>query len=173
MKSADVIACLRNCYFTGNGWAVVTELKPSAGYAGEQRRLDLYAIECSPSKGMPKHAVEVKVSRADWLRELKSPLKRRMAMAISNYFWIAAPVGMIRPEELPPMCGLLEVPEDWQERRRYGYGYLIKHPAEYRDAVRPTWALVGSLLRRPLLEEEAIATGCGDSAAPLSSGAEG
>jgi hypothetical protein len=151
VKSSEVIDCLRRFRFAGPSWAVVTELKPSTGYAGENRRIDLFAIECAPSKGMPKHAVEVKVSRADWLRELKQPLKRRMAMAISNYFWIAAPAGVVKPEELPPMCGLLEVPDDWQTATRYGWGWLERHPAEYRDAVRPTWSLVASLLRRPQL----------------------
>jgi hypothetical protein len=154
MKSDDVIRCLRKFYFTGNGWAVVTELKPAAGYAGEQRRLDVFAIECSPSKGVPKHAVEVKVSRGDWLRELKQPLKRRMAMAISNYFWIAAPEGIVKPEELPAMCGLLEIPADWETAQRFGYGWMVKHPAEYRDAVRPTWALVASLVRRHEQQKE-------------------
>lgn len=156
MRSEEVIECLRARRFTGKAWAVVKELKPSAGYAGENRRIDLFAIECAPSKGMPKHAVEVKVSRADWLRELKQPLKRRMGMAISNYFWIAAPVGIVMPEELPAMCGLLEIPEDWNSPKRFGWGWLEKHPAEYRDAVRPTWSLVASLLRRPLLEEVEI-----------------
>jgi len=154
VKSSDVIACLMQYMFAGTSWAVVKELKPSVGFAGENRRLDLFAIECAPSKGMPKHAVEIKVSRADWLREVKQPLKRRMGMAISNYFWIAAPAGIVNPEELPHHIGLLEIPDDWREQQRWGFGWLVKHPAEHRDAVRPTWSLVASLLRRPIIEQE-------------------
>jgi hypothetical protein len=146
MTEKEVIDALIKHRFQSHTHGYVTEFKPSSGFAGSNRRIDLYAIECAPSKGCPKHAVEVKVSRQDWLNELKQPMKRRMAMDISNYFWFAAPVGIIKKEELPPQCGLIEVggePNCWGI-----YPITTTHPAEYRDPVRPTWSFVATLMRR-------------------------
>jgi hypothetical protein len=114
----------------------------SVGYKGEGRKIDLWALSCSTADGLIAHSYEVKVSRADWLSELKKPLKRRMAMAISNQFWFVAPKGIIKPEEIPHLCGLIEVTQGpiglWTERTLQ---------AEFRDKVRPTWAIVGQMAR--------------------------
>ncbi len=127
----------------GNGYVRVRELRPSVGYKGEERRIDLWVIECRPSAGMPAHAVEIKVSRGDWLRELKQPMKRRAAMAISNFFWIAAPKGIVKPEELPSDCGLIEFKA---ETEAWDHGEITV-PANYRDKVRCSWGLMASVLR--------------------------
>ncbi|MDL5351118.1 hypothetical protein [Microbacterium sp. zg-YB36] len=75
------------------------------------RRIDALILS-----GTQTTAVEIKVSRADFLRE--TPEKRRAWMAVSNRFVYAAPVGLIRREEVPAGCGLWEFdPEriyDWR-----------------------------------------------------------
>lgn len=131
----------------GSGFVRVRELRPSVGYKSEDRRIDLWVLECRPSAGMPAHAIEVKVSRGDWLRELRSPWKRRAAMAISNHFWVAAPVGVVNVEEVPADCGLIEF-----DAARFGepwYYGETKVRANYRDKVRCSWGLLASILRRP------------------------
>lgn len=132
-------------YWPKQSYAHVREFRPYTGYKGDERRIDLWVIDRAPSAGMPAHAVEVKVSRADWLREIKTPIKARLALAVSNFMWVAAPPGVVKTEELPPMWGRLEVnptAEDaWERVRKI-------HPAEYRDKVRPTWGLVASLIRK-------------------------
>lgn len=52
-------------------------------------------------------AIEVKVSRADFLRETEE--KRRPWRKITNRFVYATPAGLLKPEEIPDGCGLWEV----------------------------------------------------------------
>ena len=141
--SAKQILDALQAYWPKQSYAHVRAFRPATGYKGDERRMDLWVIDRAPSSGMPAHAVEVKVSRSDWLRELKQPEKSRLAMAVSNYIWVAAPPGIVKWNELPPMWGLLEVDpskEIWDRVKR-------SHPAEYRDKVRPTWGMVASLIR--------------------------
>lgn len=51
---------------------------------------------------------EVKVSRADFLADLAKPQKRAGYARFSEAFFYVAPGGMIKPEEIPDGCGLLE-----------------------------------------------------------------
>jgi len=90
-----------------NGWACFPQLRNSTGYVRGERTFDFYAIHTWPSK-VTKIAYEIKVSRSDWLHEIGKPHKRRSAMKYSNEFYFVAPTGMIKPEEVPEECGLLE-----------------------------------------------------------------
>lgn len=128
------------------GSVVVAEMRPSVGFKHEERRIDLWAIECSPAKGMPATAYEIKTSRSDWTRELRQPMKRRMAYAVSNYYWLVAPKGVIGVEELPQDAGLLEIDVEKAETLRWYTGDHIKLP-NYRDKVRCNWGLFASVLR--------------------------
>lgn len=147
ITSEALLEFLETRRWNGSAFVRVRELRPSVGYQHADRRIDLWVLECAPSKGMPAHAVEVKVSRADWLRELRQPLKRRGAMAISNYFWIAAPPEVVDPSELPPGAGLLVVDLDRAARESWYRGAEVL-PADYRDKVRCTWGLMASVLRK-------------------------
>lgn len=146
MKSDDILRVLEEGIYFGRSYLRFRELRPSVGYKHDERRIDLWVIECAPSKGMPAHAIEVKVSRSDWLRELKNPKKRRQAMALSNYYWIAAPVGVVDIVELPSQVGLIEI-DPGKVGTKWYQGSVV-HRADYRDKVRPTWGLLASLLRR-------------------------
>ncbi|NKS52545.1 hypothetical protein GS500_04610 [Rhodococcus hoagii] len=55
-------------------------------------------------------AIEVKVSRADFLRETEE--KRRAWRAVTHRFVYATPAGLLRPDEIPDGCGLWEVHPD-------------------------------------------------------------
>lgn len=57
-------------------------------------------------------AYEIKVSRADFRREIRRPQKRRRALELSDQFYFAAPAGLIQRSELPEECGLVEVGDD-------------------------------------------------------------
>ncbi|MCD2136020.1 hypothetical protein LQ424_29800 [Rhodococcus qingshengii] len=57
--------------------------------------------------GATRTAIEVKISRADFLRE--SEEKRRPWRKITHRFVYATPVGLLRPEEIPDGCGLWEI----------------------------------------------------------------
>ena len=88
-------------------WAAFPELRNAAGFDAN-RRCDFWAINTWPSSGFLRVAVEIKVARNDFLRELDRPGKREDFEAISHEFYFAAPSGLIKPTELPDGVGLLE-----------------------------------------------------------------
>jgi hypothetical protein len=53
--------------------------------------------------------VECKVSRADFLVDQKKPFRLHPWQGLGSLRYYMAPVGVIRPEELPEKWGLLEV----------------------------------------------------------------
>jgi hypothetical protein len=90
--------------------AWVTYREASLGVQG--RRIDMFAMRCRQSgRGYRRVAYEVKVSRADFLQELRLPHKRAHALDLSHEFYFACPAGMIRPGETPSECGLVWVHE--------------------------------------------------------------
>lgn len=125
------------------GWGSVTydgngRYRTGRGEKAVEQRLDAWALQLwSPGAIL---AYEVKVSRADYLREVKDPEKRLFAELVSSEFYFATPVRLIRPHELPAGCGLIEVYEDGRVRTR------VK--AEARTVAQAGWGFVGSLLRR-------------------------
>ncbi|NKS98791.1 hypothetical protein GS498_20465 [Rhodococcus hoagii] len=70
------------------------------------RRIDGLMFDGNQSRT----AIEVKVSRADFLRETVA--KRRAWRAVTNRFVYATPAGLLRPDEIPDGCGLWEVQPD-------------------------------------------------------------
>ncbi len=74
----------------------------------KSRTADALAMSLWPSRGLELHGFEIKVSRTDWLRELKEPAK---ADAIGRYcdrWWIVVPAKeIVKPGELPKGWGLL------------------------------------------------------------------
>ncbi len=104
-------------------------------------KIDGLLVNLSHARRDDRTAIEVKVSRADFQRELSNPEKRRRAMRITDRFYFAVPYGMIGADEAPDDCGL----------------YWI-HPAEFAPIVvkapklipapPPDWPLVRDMIRR-------------------------
>lgn len=94
--------------FSGSEWALFFEVAQSTGGAAG-RTADAVAMNMFPSRGLAVHGVEVKASRADWLRELKDPSKSEPVQRFCDHWWIAANAGIVNREELPPTWGLLEL----------------------------------------------------------------
>ncbi len=86
----------------------------------------------------------LKISRGDFLRDIKQPLKHRPALTFSNEFFFVAPEGMLKPEELPLFAGLTEV--KWNDNHKRLY-LQQKVSAPWRDTVPPNWRFVVSLVR--------------------------
>lgn len=84
-------------------WATFRELQHN------RRRIDLWAQGVWPSKGHLGVAVEVKVSRSDFRRELDDPTKRAPWENLASECWFAAPAGVIPLQEIPEGWGLIEV----------------------------------------------------------------
>lgn len=144
-------------------WLFLRELRVGTGHHHhEMQRLDAFALNSLPYRGMKRICYEVKISRADFIGEVKRPLKRRIGMRFSNEFYFVTPAGMLSVDEVPTECGLIEVgtalTEDSQllVRAQEGFSYLdgvsgcfctVVVPAPWRDTPGPTWQLVAAMLR--------------------------
>ena len=153
-----------------NEWLFLRELRVGTGIRRSSlQRLDAFALNSLPHTGMRRICYEVKTSRADFLGELKHPLKRRIGMRYSNEFYFVTPADLVKPAEIPPECGLVEAgqasPEEWRElmpRQAGFFSYdpdsgaycLITVPAPWRDTPGPTWQLVAAMMRNQRRELE-------------------
>ena len=62
-------------------WMFLRELRVGTGRGRHSlQRLDAFALNCYPHRGMKRVCYEIKLSRADFRTELKNPLKRRIGM---------------------------------------------------------------------------------------------
>lgn len=138
MKSDEVLKALSYRHEDPREWIFIEEAPVGTGSLATNR-IDAYAISCWPSAQNKRIAYEVKVSRADFMNEKKNPAKRRPAMLLSNQFYFATPKGLLKVEEIPVDCGLIEATDAWTSR--------IVLEAPYRDSIRPTWNYVAALLR--------------------------
>jgi hypothetical protein len=132
---------------------LIFELATGTGYAhGEPNRLDAFHMAVEPSKGLKRTAYEVKVSRSDFQREIRDPRKRRAALRVSNQFYFITPPGLVRPEEVPLECGLLEIGEE-------GKLPLIERvAAPFRDGQPASWHFFAAFARRIVKLQENAAT---------------
>jgi len=151
-------------------WLFLRELRVGTGRRnGSAQRLDAFALNCFPHLAMKRVCYEVKTSRADYLSELKRPLKRRIGMRYSNEFYFVVPAGMLSIAEVPAECGLIEVGtatfEEWKVLIKRHAGFfafdpdrgeycMVTVPAPWRDTPGPTWELVAAMLRNQRRELE-------------------
>lgn len=144
-------------------WLFLRELRIGTGHRHhEMQRLDAFALNCLPHLGMKRVCYEIKLSRADFLGEVRRPLKRRIGMRFSNEFYFVTPAGMLAHEEIPSDCGLIEIGQAATDeskrlvRRNEWFFYLhpetgvfcvVTVPAPWRDTPGPTWQFVAAMLR--------------------------
>lgn len=109
----DVLDALRVRYGQryGNGyrWAYAEHVKSETGFAlnARLRIADAIAVDCWSSKGMEIHGHEVKVSRSDWLTELRDPEKAEAFRPYVNRWWLVVPDVQIVKGDLPNGWGLM------------------------------------------------------------------
>lgn len=103
---------LRSRYPTrgvGNGprWITARGVRSHAGFDA-RRTCDFIALSTWPSDGLNLHGHEIKVSRSDWLRELKDTDKSAEFIRHCDYWWLVVPwADIIKPGELPDGWGVL------------------------------------------------------------------
>jgi hypothetical protein len=166
----DVLEC---CLHSSQAeWLFLRELRIGVGHRGHSmQRLDAFALNCLPHLATKRVCYEVKVSRADFLGEVKQPLKRRIGMRFSNEFFFVAPKGLLSIDEVPVDCGLIEIGQAATEesrallrRRTEPFWFdaerscfcVVTVPAPWRDTPGPTWQFTAAMLRnqRRLFEEK-------------------
>lgn len=75
----------------------------------EGRRFDGLAVGCYATHGWPILGFEVKVSRSDWLAELADPAKSDILFNRCDEWYIVAPEGIVRADEVPVPWGWIRV----------------------------------------------------------------
>lgn len=108
MDSSTVRRALRDRYPVGE-YALFFEVANAAGFSGS-RYCDAMAMGLWPSRGLPLQGFEIKVSRSDWLRELKQPAKAENHFAYCDHWWLVAAKGVVKElDEIPSTWGFLEL----------------------------------------------------------------
>lgn len=106
MKSTDLLEKIAERYFAP-AHALLSQVRSATGH-GDVRTADALVMSLWPSRGLHLHGFEIKVSRGDWLRELKDPAKAEEIVRFCDFWWIVADRGIVEKSELPPTWGLLE-----------------------------------------------------------------
>lgn len=120
-------------------WATFTEVTDGA----QRRRVDFLAVNMWISRGRRIVGHEVKVRRADWLKEMRSP-KADAWFSVANEWYLVAPQGVALLAEIPPTWGFLELrraPKGWKLFEKVPAPMLV--PAE-----ESPWWLTQRLLAR-------------------------
>jgi hypothetical protein len=163
--SADTILDIleRAVHSNRSEWLFFRELRVGTGVRnGAAQRLDAFALNCLPHLAMRRICYEINVSRADFLAELKHPLKRRIGMRYSNEFYFVTPAGLLDSSEIPVACGLIEIEEStpnvnrlqatkqeglfWFDHASTAY-CTVTVPACWRETPAPTWQFAAAMLR--------------------------
>lgn len=95
--------------FSAPAHAVLSEVRNGTGYGNTTRTADALIVSLWPSRGIWFAGVEIKVSRSDWMAELRRPEKSAEIQQWCDHWWVATPPGIVQPGELPVTWGLIEV----------------------------------------------------------------
>lgn len=151
MNSSEIVTALRTHY--GTSYALIEQVGDNTGFRAN-RHIDVVAMGLWPSRGLELHAIEVKVSRGDFMRELTNPAKAESISERCHRFFIAAPAGLIDPVQLAsiaPRWGLFEIADERGRR-------VVKstRPAERQDPKPLDLNFLAAILRRLPQPSEAL-----------------
>lgn len=102
-----------SAHFGGKGAMIMSEVRDAAGHEAG-RSCDMLIMETWPSRGLIIRGIEIKVSRSDWLHELKQPAKAEAFHRHCDEWWIAVAPGVLKSRDKHTAEQRLEeVPEGW------------------------------------------------------------
>lgn len=144
IKSEDIRSALKLRY-PPEQYALMFEVAPRTG--GGTRYADAVSVGLWASHGHAIEGFEIKVSRSDFLNEMKQPEKSEPVMRYCDKWWLVAPKGMVTADELPTTWGLLELHDKLLR---------VKVKAPQLSPVSPTLGFFASLCRRRAGLDEAM-----------------
>lgn len=115
---------------------------PDAVSLDARRRIDAVAVGIWRSVGRKVEAFELKVSRSDWLRELKQVDKADSVLKLCDHFWLVTGD--------PSVAKLEEIPACWGWMTATKHGLRIQRPAPRLPTDRDNmpWEFTLGLLRK-------------------------
>jgi hypothetical protein len=127
-----------------DAWVFLRQV-PDGTSMAKERTADAMAIGCwNSTGGNVIHGYEAKVSRSDWLKEIQQVEKSARFTQQIHYWWIAAPEGIVKLEEMPADWGLKIVRRD----AAGGYRVKVAKPATLHKKPVISFGLVCAMTRR-------------------------
>ena len=117
MRSVDIVDALDRKYGqkvdNNEQWVVLREARSGAGHDGSSGQCDYLAINTYQSRGLNVVSHEIKVSMADWKRELEDPEKAELFAKLCRRWWVVMPSTLASKvkDEIPAAWGLMSVSE--------------------------------------------------------------
>jgi len=108
ITAADVLNVIEDNMCRSNRAILLREFPLAPGTRGRSKyRIDGLLVRTQGGRPDEFTAIEVKVCRKDFERELADPEKRARAMQYVHAFYFAVPSGLVHPHEVPKECGLM------------------------------------------------------------------
>lgn len=126
-------------HYPSNAYCLLKEVRNGAGFDAD-RSADWIAISTWPSRGLHIHGIEQKVSRADWLKELKQPAKADAFFHYCHYWWLLTSDESIVKEG--------ELPDGWGWKCVRNGKITIKKEAKFLNPVALPFGIIVSMLKR-------------------------
>lgn len=163
MDASEIVTAVRRHYGCetdniGPEWSILDEMDLQPGHS--TRRIDLLAIRAwrGKPKGHERHAIEVKVSRADLRREIDEPAKWQAWADVTHRYYLAVPADL-------DLSGLV-LPEQWGLYKVDGRGCRNRRAAAYnREAADLPETVAIEAFRRASRAEARIREADGDDLA--------
>lgn len=130
-------------------YALFFDVPDACGFDA-RRRIDAVAIGIWQSVGREVEAFELKVSRSDWLRELKQVNKADPFIAVCDRFWlVTADSTIAKLDEIPACWGWMSATKN---------GLRVQRPAQRlpNDKKAMPWAFTVGLMRK--LQDDLLAS---------------
>lgn len=140
MTESDLTHRLRTHYCAPE-WAFLAQVRNGTGFSRRTTRTaDGLAMSLWPSRGLHMHGFEIKVSRSDFVKELKTPDKAEDIARFCHFWWIVAPDVNVAPVDMVPQnWGLIVCKED---------GLRIAKQATFKEGTStPDFIMLASLFR--------------------------
>ena len=139
MDTLELQSALRR-FYDPKSHAIIFEVANSTGFAAN-RWCDALVMSLWPSRGVTLTGIECKISRGDWLAELKNPAKAESIYRFCDYWMlVVGSPDIIKEGELPKTWGLI-VPN--------GKGGLrVKVPAKDLTPIPITREFLASIFRK-------------------------
>lgn len=116
LTSAGVRSCIQDHFGSGGErYAVLFEVRNGTAF-NANRSVDAVVMSLWPSLGLELWGMEIKISRGDWLRELRAPEKASEVFSYFDRWFLVAPADVVKPDELPEPWGWF-IPESGKLRK--------------------------------------------------------
>lgn len=119
-------------------YAFIKGVSDATGF-NRWRRADAIAMSIWPSRGLELHGFELKVSRYDWLRELKDPSKAEGIFAYCDRWWLVT--------NDPKIAQTSEIPSPWGWLCAYGNRWRVLKDAPQLKPKPMSRVFLAALLR--------------------------